>query len=50
MVAAPLGSLALQAAQVAEADRERTALLAAVSHDLRAARRGQGRGQRPARR
>ena len=32
----PLGGLAVQAARVANADRERTALLAAVSHDLRA--------------
>ncbi len=45
-----LGSLAGQAARMAEADRERAALLAAVGHDLRApaARRGQGGGQRPA--
>src|ERR1700759_2203370 len=33
---AVLGGLAGQAARVAEADRERAALLAAVSHDLRA--------------
>ncbi len=42
-----LDGLAGQAARVAEADRGRAAMLATVSHDLRAARRGQGppRGQ-----
>jgi two-component system sensor histidine kinase KdpD len=32
----PLGGLAVQASRMAEADRERTALLAVASHDLRA--------------
>jgi hypothetical protein len=45
-----LGGLTGQAARVAEADRERAALLATVSHDLRPARRSQDGGQRPSRR